>query len=142
MQPYTTSNNSLQNLLTMLVRVIAKSGKNWLLDPQLLIAQLWDMLWLYAQQPFSRMMWDPRGWFWTNSMMDPLQKVPFFQYNVKLDITLSMSKNTPTLVAQKNRNKWGVSSAHLKAYSTGIWSFKGPTKYILFQYNVKLWDML
>ena len=44
LQPYTPSNNLLQNVLVVLVRVIAKSGKKWLLDPQPSIAQLWDML--------------------------------------------------------------------------------------------------
>ena len=44
LKPYTPLDNLLQNLLTMQVRVIAKSGKKWLLDPQPSIAQLWDML--------------------------------------------------------------------------------------------------
>ena len=72
LQPYTPSNNLLQNLLAVPIRVIAKSGKKWLLDPQPSIAQLWDMLWLYARQQVSRLMWDLGGWFWTNPMMDPL----------------------------------------------------------------------
>ena len=45
----------------MPVRVIAKAGKKWLLDPQPSIAPLWDMLWLYARQPVSRLMWEPGG---------------------------------------------------------------------------------
>ena len=56
------------------------------------------------------------------------------QYNVKLGRTLLMSKNILTLVAQKHWNKWGVSRTYLKAYSKWIWSFKGPTKYILFRW--------
>ena len=63
LQPYTPSDNLLQNMLDVLVRVIAKSGKKWLLDPQPSVAHLWDMLWLYAQQQVSRLMWDPGGWF-------------------------------------------------------------------------------
>ena len=58
LQPYTPLDNLLQNLLVVLVRVIAKSGKKWLLDPQPSIAHLWDMLWLYARQPINRLMWD------------------------------------------------------------------------------------
>ena len=58
LQPYTPSDNLLQNLLTTPNRVIAKSGKKWLLDPQRSIAHLWDMLWLYARQLVSRLMWD------------------------------------------------------------------------------------
>ena len=57
LQPYTPSVNLLQNFVTVLVRVIAKFGKKWLLDPQPSIAHLWDMLWLYARQPVSRLMW-------------------------------------------------------------------------------------
>ena len=118
----------------MPVRVIAKAGKKWLLDPQPSIAQLWDMVWLYARQPVSRLMWDPGGWSWTSPMMDPMQKVLFFQYTVKLGRTLLMSKNIPIPAAQKHWNKWGVSSNHLKAYWKWIWSFRGPSKYTLFKW--------
>ena len=85
------------------------------MDPQPPVPDLWDTLWLYARNLVSRLMWDPGGWFWTSSMMDPLQKVPFFQYTVIFGRTLLMSTNIPTPVAQKRRNKWGVSSIHLKA---------------------------
>ena len=102
LQPYTPTGNLLQNLVTVPVRVIAKACKKWLLDPHSSIAQLWDMLWLYARQPVSRLMWDPRGWFWTNPVMDPLQKVLFFQYIVKFGRTLLMSKNIPTPATQKH----------------------------------------
>ena len=44
LQPYTPSDNLLQNLLVVPVRVIANSGKKWLLDPQPSVAHLWDML--------------------------------------------------------------------------------------------------
>ena len=74
----------------------------WLLDPQPSIAYLLDMLWLYARQPINRLMWDPGGWSWTSPMMDPMQKVPFFQYNVKFGRTLLMSKNIPIPAAQKH----------------------------------------
>ena len=131
LQPYTPSGNLLQNLVTVPVRVIAKSGKKRQLDPQPSIVELWDMLLLYARQPVSRLMWDLGGWFWTSPMMDPLHKVPFFQYTMKFGRTLLMSKNIPTPAAQKHWNKWGVSSNHLKAYWKWIWSFRGPTKYII-----------
>ena len=45
-----------------------------------------------------------------------------------------MSKNTLAPAAQKHGNKRGVSSMHLKAYWKWIWSFRGPTKYILFRW--------
>ena len=48
LQPYTPFDNLLQNLLIVPVRVIAKNGKKWRLDPQPSIAHLLDMLWLYA----------------------------------------------------------------------------------------------
>ena len=54
LQPYTPLDNLLQNLLVVLVRVIVKSGKKWLIDPQPSVAHLWNMFWLYAQQPISR----------------------------------------------------------------------------------------
>ena len=63
LQPYTPSDNLLQNLLVVPIRMIAKSCKKWLLDPQLSVAHLWDMLQLYAQHLVSRLMWDPRGWY-------------------------------------------------------------------------------
>ena len=43
-----------------------------------------------------------------------------------------MYKNIPAPATQKHWNKWGVSRIHLKAYWKCIWSFRGPTKYILF----------
>ena len=48
------------------------------------------------------MMWDPGGWFWTNPMMDPLHKVPHFQYSMKFGRTLLKSTNIPTPAAQKH----------------------------------------
>ena len=78
LQPYTPSDKLLRNLLAVPVRVIAKTGKKWLLDPQPSISHLSDMLWLYAWQPINRLMWDPGGWSWTSPMMDPMQKVMFF----------------------------------------------------------------
>ena len=72
LQPYTRSENLLQNLVIVPVRVIAKSVKKWLLDPRPPTAHLWDMLWLYVRQPISRMMWNPGEWFWTIPLMNPL----------------------------------------------------------------------
>ena len=51
LEPYTPSDNLLQNLFILQVRVIAKFGKKWLPDPPPSLAHLWDMLWLYARQP-------------------------------------------------------------------------------------------
>ena len=61
-------------------------------------------------------------------------KVPFFQYSVKLGRSLLLSQNVKIPAAQKHWTNWGVSTLHLRTYWKWIWSFKGPTKFILFRW--------
>ena len=98
------------------------------------IAHMYDMLWLYAKDPIARLIWDPRGWFWSHSFGEQTIKVPFFQQLVKLGRSLLLSRNATILVAQKRWTNQGVSTLHLKTYQRWIQSFKGPSKFILFRW--------
>ena len=53
----------LENFVLVSVRVLAKTGKKWLLDPSPTVGHLWDALWLYSNKSMARMMWDPGGWY-------------------------------------------------------------------------------
>ena len=58
----------------------------------------------------------------------------FSQYSVKRGRALLLSRNARIPAAQKHWTTWGVSTLHLKTYWKWIWSFKGPTKFILFRW--------
>ena len=78
---------------------------------QLLIS---DMLWLYSEDPVVRLKWDEGGWFWSHSLGKHKIKVLFFQYLVKLERSLLQLNFAFENILER------------------IWSFKGPTKFILF----------
>ena len=134
MQPHAFDCSYFQNVRNAPVRVIGKMGKKWLLDPYPSIAHTCDMMWLYAKEPVARLIWDPGGWFWTYSLGEQIIKVPFFQYSVKLGRSLLTSMNVMAPAAQKHWTNWGVSTLQLKTYWRWIWSFKGPSKFILFRW--------
>ena len=114
--------------------MVAKTGKKWILDPYPSIAHMCDIMWLYSKDPVARLTWDPRGWLWSHSLGEKIVKVPFFQYLVKLGRSLLLSHNGKIPAAQKHWTNWGVSTLHLRTYWKWIWSFKGPTKFILFRW--------
>ena len=122
LQPYTFDCSYLQHLRSAPVRVIAKIGKKWMLDPYPSIAHMCDMLWLYAKDPVARLTWDPGGWFWSHSLGEQIIKVPFFQYSVKLGRSLLLSRNPRIPATQKHWTTWRVSNLHLKNYCRWIWS--------------------
>ena len=132
--PYAFDSSYLQHLRRAPVRVVAKTGKKWLLDPYPSIAHMCDMLWLYAKEPVAILIWDLGGWFWSHSLGEQTIKVPLFQYSVKLGRLLLMSWNVMVPATQKHWTNWGVSTLHLKTYWRWIWSFKRPTKFILFRW--------
>ena len=74
------------------------------------------------------------GWLWSYSLGKHNINVPFFQYSVKLGRSLLISTNVTVPIAQKHWTNWGVSILQLKTYWRWIWSFKGPTKFILFRW--------
>ena len=59
LQPYTFVCSYLHHLRRALVKVVAKTGKKWMLDPYPSIAHMCDMLWLYPKNPVARLTWDP-----------------------------------------------------------------------------------
>ena len=122
LQPYTFDCSYLQHLRSAPVRVIAKIGKKWMLNPYPSIAHMCDMLWLYAKDPVARLTWDSGGWFWSHSLGEQIIKVPFFQYSVKLGRSLLLSRNPRIPATQKHWTTWRVSNLHLKNYCRWIWS--------------------
>ena len=70
----------------------------------------------------------------SNFLGEHVIKVTFFQYSVKLGSSLLFSRNARILATQKHWTTWGVSTLHLKTYWRWIWSFKEPTKLILFRW--------
>jgi hypothetical protein len=61
MQPHVFYCSYFQHMRNAPVRVIAKMGKKWLLDPYPSIAHMCDMMWLYAKELVARLLWDPGG---------------------------------------------------------------------------------
>mgnify|MGYP000264649281 FL=1 len=53
LQSYTFHCNYLQDLQSAPIRVVAKTGKKWILDPYPSIAHMCDILWLYAKDPLQ-----------------------------------------------------------------------------------------
>ena len=67
--------------------------------------------------------------------MEEIVKVPFLQYySVKLGRSLLLSRNVTIPTTQKHGTNWSVSTLHLRTYKRWIWSFKGPTKILLFRW--------
>ena len=54
MQPHAFDCNYFQHVRNAPVRVLAKMGKKWLLDPYPSIAHMCDMMWLYAKELVTR----------------------------------------------------------------------------------------
>ena len=124
----------LQHLRSAPVREVVKTGTKWLLDPYPSIAHMCDMMWLYAKEPVTILLWDPGDWFCSYSLGEQIIKIPFFQYSMKLGRSLVMSKNVKTPATQKYWTNWGVSTLQLITYQRCIQSFKGPTKFTLFRW--------
>ena len=80
MQPHAFDYNYFQHTRNAPVKVIAKMGTKWLLDPHPSIPHMCDMMWLYAKEPIATLLWDPGSWFWTYSFGEQIIKNPFFQY--------------------------------------------------------------
>ena len=53
LQPCSFDFSYLQHLRSAPVKVAAKTGKKWILDPYPSIAHMCDMLWLYAKDPVA-----------------------------------------------------------------------------------------
>ena len=68
LQPHAFDCNYLQHVRNALVRMVAKMGKKWMLDPYPSIDHTCGMIWLYAKEPVARLLWDPGGQFWSCSL--------------------------------------------------------------------------
>ena len=84
LQSYTFDYSHQQDLRSAPIRVVAKTGKKWMLDTYPSIAHMCDIVWLYAKDPVERLTWDPRGWIWSQSLGENIVKVPFSQYSIIL----------------------------------------------------------
>ena len=108
LQPHAFDCNYLQQVRNAPVRVVAKMGKKGMLHHSPSITHMCDRMWLYAKEPVARLLWDPKGWFWSYSLGEQFVKVPFFQYSVKLGRSLLMSTNATVPTTQKHWTNFAI----------------------------------
>ena len=124
-----------QTALEYPVRVIAKSGKTWILDPSPSDSMLFCQLWVFKKKSLLDLHWDPSDYLWKHTNPSSCTKLfQFFQYSVKLGRKLLLSRKFHPPSAMKVWLANGASLMDASKYWKWLWSMQIPRKIVLFRW--------